>query len=122
MIKEKLFWPSNYLFKVEYFKKGKLKGKRSNQTYANSYRDVLYEFLLKELCEKVHGHDWWNLALGDNDIICHKESNVSAFYTIIFKEGGKVLCEYEVEMEVIGCHNDIVDNPDTSPIRRIENC
>lgn len=121
MINGKLYEPSNYLFKVDYYKKGKLKGKRSNETYADTYREVLYEFLLKELCEKVHGHDWWNLALNDNDILCHKESNVSAYYTIIFKEGGKVLCEYEVEMEVIGCHKDIVDNPEASPIRRIEN-
>ncbi|MEO0525724.1 MAG: hypothetical protein AAFZ89_00765 [Bacteroidota bacterium] len=121
MINGKLFEPSNYLFKVDYFKKGKPKGKRGNETYANTYREVLYEFLLKELCEKVHGHDWWNMALEDKDIICHKESNVSAYYTVIFKEFGKVLCEYEVEMEVIGCHKNIANNPETSPIRRIEN-
>ncbi|MBC30738.1 MAG: hypothetical protein CMH48_07810 [Muricauda sp.] len=120
MMQGELFEDSNYIFQVDYYKKGKPTGKRGNLTYANTYSDVLYEFLLKDLCEKVHGHDWWNHVLSDEDIICHKENNVSAFYSVIFKDGNKVLCVYEVEMEVVGCHKNILNNPNVSPIRRVE--
>ncbi|TXN38283.1 hypothetical protein FVB32_08310 [Flagellimonas hymeniacidonis] len=120
MIQGGLFEDSNYIFRVYYRKKGKPTGKRSNKTYANTYADVLYDFLLKELCKKVHGHDWWNNVLNDEDIICHKENNVSAFYSVILKDGNKVICEYDVEMEVIGCRKNILNNPNISPIRRVE--
>lgn len=117
MVQGELLEDANYIFKVDYYKKGKPKGKRGNVTYANTYSDVLYEFLLEELCEKVHGHDWWNLALKDEDIICHKKNNVSAFYSIVFKNDNKVVCEYQVEIEVIGFRRDIANNPTASPIR-----
>lgn len=119
MIQGLLYENANHLFKVDYYKKGKPQGKRGNQTYADTFLDVLYEFLLKELCEKVHGHDWWDDVLNDEDIICHKENNVSAFYSEIFKSRNKVICEYEVEMEVIASRQEIINNPGSSPNHKV---
>ncbi len=115
MIQGELFKDANYIFKVDYYKKGKPRGKRSNETHASTYSEVLYKFLLKELCEKVHGHDWWDLVLNDEDIICHRENNVSAYYSVVFKNGNKAICEYRVEMEVIALRKEIINDPKASP-------
>jgi len=118
MIQGNLFENSNHAIRVDYFKKGKPKGKRGNITYANTFKDVLYNFLLKDLCEKVHGHDWWSDVLEDEDIICHGENNISAFYSIIFRNGNKVIREYEVEMEVIASRKDVIGKPEAFPNRK----
>lgn len=120
MIHGSLYANANHLFKVDYHKKGKPQGKRGNETCADTFLEVLHVFLLKELCKKVHGHDWWNDVLNDEDIICHKENNVSAFYSVIFKNSQKVICEYEIEMEVIGSNKEAINNPDASPNRKVE--
>ena len=120
MTKGALYENANHLIKVDYYKKGKPQGKRGNETYADTFLDVLHNSLLKELCEKVHGHDWWDDALNGEDIICNKENNVSAFYSIIFKNGNKVICEYEVEKEVIASLKEIINNPDASPNRKVD--
>ena len=80
------------------------------------------EHLLKNLCEKVHGHDWVYGLRDRNelDLLCQKESNVSAYYSVVFKNGNKVLCHYEVEIEVIGTRNEIINNPEAAPNRRVE--
>ena len=46
MIQGGLYENPNHLFKVDYYKKGKPQGKRGNETYSDSFLDVLYDFLL----------------------------------------------------------------------------
>lgn len=68
---------------------------------------MLEEHLLKILCEKVHGHDWVYGLRDRNelDLVCHKKSNVAAYYSVVFKNGNKILSQYELEIEVIGTEN-----------------
>ena len=122
MIQGKLFESQNHLFEVAYFKKGKPTGKRHVLIYADTFEEVLEEHLLKNLCEKVHGHDWVYGLRDRNelDLLCHKESNVWAYYSVVFKNGNKVLCQYEVEIEVIDTRNEIINNPEGAPNRRVE--
>ncbi len=108
----------NHIFYTEYSKKGKPTGRRSMEIISNTFEEALYQFMLPYLCEKVHGHDWWHNVLKDGDIICHKESNVSAYYSVLFKNEKKVICEYKVEMEVIATRHEVINDPEAAPNRK----
>jgi hypothetical protein len=94
----------NFTYNVEYHKKGKPNGKRSLIVLADDYEEVLWEHLLKMLCEKVHGDDFLFGRLKEEDVVCNKSNNIIAKYTVTFRD--EIDTIYIIDMEVI-CERNI---------------
>tara|TARA_R110002167_G_scaffold224321_2_gene429739 strand:+ start:213 stop:509 length:297 start_codon:yes stop_codon:yes gene_type:complete len=93
----------NFIYNVEYHKKGMPNGKRSLHVIADDYEEVLWTRLLKELCEKVHGDDFLFGYLKEKDLVLNKSNNIIAQYTVTFR--GEIDTIYIIDMEVIGERN-----------------
>lgn len=92
----------NFIYHVEYQKKGKPQGKRSLMVIANDYEEVIWEHMLKMLCEKVHGHDFLFGVLKEKDVVCNKSNNIISQYAVTFRKNeNKAIVEYIIDMEVM---------------------
>jgi len=93
------------VFRVNYQKKNKPTGNREFPVFAASttFEDVLFEFLLSDLCEvNYYTHYWWQML---NEHIFIKRVNVKGLrceYIIILCDmyhRSKVVAEYQVNIE-----------------------
>jgi len=91
-----------YQFKVDYSKRDKgPTGKRSMFVFADSYEEVIHDFMLKELCEKVHDFDLLGHGLEENDVKCLRTNEFMSQYSVTFRnDNDNIITEYLVDIEV----------------------
>lgn len=98
---------NNNEFEVFYYKKNKPKGKRSYYVLLGTFEKVFTEFVVKDLCNKVHGDNNLFFFLDDIDVITLKEDVYGCEFEVTFRNGKKVLEKYIVEIELIFNGGDI---------------
>jgi len=91
-----------YQFIVDYSKKGKgPTSKRSMFVFADSYDEVINDYILQELCEKVHNFDLIGHGVNENDVKCLRTNDYISQYSIKFRnDNNEIITEYLIDIEV----------------------
>ena len=87
-------------FKVSYYRGKKPTGKTPYYIRADTFESVYNNFIIKDLCEKVYGHDF---LFGVWDSIKHELLHKNEYqreHKLIFKDGKKILETYIVEIDL----------------------